>query len=73
MGNSTVFRSDFELVKGDAKEELQKAIEGNAYTISTYWEDTEEWKESNAKMEEKKRELSRRIELSFGVCGIEGN
>ena len=45
MGNSTVFRSDFEQGKGNVREELQKQLEGNAYTISTYGEDTEEWRE----------------------------
>ena len=37
----------------------------------TYGEDTEEWKEAKINLEEKKRELSRQIELSlrFGELG----
>ena len=54
-----------------AQEELQKEIEGNEYTISTYGEDTEEWKDSNINLEAGKQELSRGIELSlrFGEFG----
>ena len=73
IGGATVFRSDFEQINGKVQEELQKEIEGNAYTIQVYWGDTEEWKEANAKLEEKKRELSRRIELSLGFGELRGD
>ena len=64
-GELCFFRSDFEQ-KGKFQEELQKAIECIEYTSSTYGEDTEEWKESDAKLEDKRQELSRQIELSLG-------
>ena len=49
------FRIDVEQRKAKAKEELQKGIEGDEYTISTDVGDMEEWKEANAKLGEKKR------------------
>ena len=73
MGNSTVFRSDSEQREGKFQEEWQKEIACGAYTISAYGEDTEEWTEANVKLEEKKRELSRRTELIFWFWRIEGN
>ena len=54
------------------REELQKEIEGGEYNISTYGEDTEEWKEANAKLEENQKELSRQIELSLGFGELGG-
>ena len=64
------FCSDFERRKAKVREELQKAIGCDLYTISTYGEDTEEWEESNAKLGGKKNELSRHIELSWGFGGL---
>ena len=64
MGEFYVFCIDFEQGKEKVQEELHRQIECDEYTISTYGEDTEEWKEANAKLEEKKRKLSRQIELS---------
>ena len=67
MGEFYGFRSDFEQRKEKAHEELQKEIEWRRiYTISIYGGDTEEWKEANAKLEEKKQQLSRQIELILG-------
>ena len=65
------FRIDSVQRKEKTQEELRTEIEGDEYTISTYGEDTDEWKEANAKLEEKKRELSRQSELSlrFGELG----
>ena len=54
MVNSTVSHR-FRTKKGKEQEDLQKEIECDEYAISTYGEDTEEWKEANAKLEEKKR------------------
>ena len=52
-GDSTVFRMGSEQRNGEVQEELQKEIEGNAYTVSTYGEDNGGWKESNAKLGER--------------------
>ena len=60
------FRIDSEPRKEKVPEELQKEMECDEYTIATYEEDTEEWKEANAKLGEKQQELSRHIELSLG-------
>ena len=59
------FPHRFRAKKEKVQEELQKEIEGGEYTISTYGVDTEEWRDANAKLEEKKHELSRKVELSF--------
>ena len=74
MGNSTVSAviPNREKRKEKHREELLKEIECDEYTISTYGGDTEEWEEANAKLEEKKRELSRQIELSLGFGELGG-
>ena len=52
-----IFRARYGMARawGIIQEELQQEIEGDEYTISTYGGDTEEWKESNANLEEKAR------------------
>ena len=66
------FCIDFEQRKGKPQEELQKEIEWDEYTISTYGEATKEWKEAKINLEEKKQELSRQIELSMGFGELGG-
>ena len=56
--------SYFEHRKGKSQEELQKEIECNKYTISTYGEIRENG-EKRMQIWKKKQELSRKIELSF--------
>ena len=53
-----------------AQEELQKEMEGGEYTISTYGKDSEEWKEAKSNLVEKKKELSRQIELSLSFVEL---
>ena len=62
-----MFPHRFRTKKEKVQEELQKEIEScDGYTISTYGGDTGGGgKESNAKLGEKKQELSRKIELSL--------
>ena len=42
---------------------LEKEVGINEFTILTYSANTDEWKEANANLEEKKKELSEQIEL----------
>ena len=47
-------------------EELRNEIESTAYAISTFGAYTEEYMASKLNLDEKKEELSKQIELSFG-------
>ena len=49
-----------------APEELRNEIDSNEYAISTFGENTEDWREAQLNLEEKKGELSKQIKLSFG-------
>ena len=51
-------RIDFAQRKEEIQEDLEEEIESNEITIWTYGE-TEEWKEANAKLGEKKHGLCR--------------
>ena len=62
--------SDFEQRKANVQEELRNGIGSNAYAISTLGENTEGWQEEKLNLEEKKEELSNRIELSFGFAEL---
>ena len=59
----------FASISNKERESPRRIIEGDRRKRLYHfdiWGDTEEWKEANAKLEEKKRELSRQVELSSG-------
>ena len=60
-------RGEFEQKKDKAQADLQKEVESSEFTPLTYGENTEERKEANAKLEDKKKELSCRIELMMAL------
>ena len=49
--------------KDKSRTDLQKDIESNEFTILTYGENTGEWVEENANLEERRNEISNQIEL----------
>ena len=51
---------------------MRKEIEGDGYVISIFGGDTEEWQEAKLNLEEKKEELSNRIELRLGFGELGG-
>ena len=63
----------FRTEKGKVQEERRQEIEGEAYIISTFGENTEEWQEAKLNLEAKKEELSKQIGLSFCFGELWGN
>ena len=60
--NCTGF-AEFRTEKDKIRTDLGKYIESNEFTILTYGENTEEWKEANANLEERRKEISNQIDL----------
>ena len=49
---------------------MQKAVGCDEFDILNYCRNTDEWSESNANLEEKKKELSNQVELRTGCSEL---